>query len=802
MRSASLLFLAFLAANSSGQAQPNPFAPPGAKVHYAPDRTFDLKHLKVVLDVDYPGKKFIGSATSTLAPLRDGIRAITLHASSHTTLTGATVNGTKTEYRREGENVIIPITAKKGQDIQVTLAYHSTDEKPGGLMSYGGWHWIVPNKLEPNRVGFWTQGETHENRLWAPTWDYPNDFTTSETITTVPAEWNVVGNGTLVETTTKGAKRSFHWKMTQPHVTYLLSLVAGPFDIKKESWQDVDLWYVVPRGKAKLIDDSFSDTKDMLTFFSNLVGVKYPWPKYAQNAVYEFGGGMENVSSTTLGQESLTDKRQGFRLMSSLNAHELAHQWFGDLVTCKDWGHIWLNESFATYFQMAYFEHSQGKAQYEREIAQATDSYLAEAKRYKRPLATNLYPNQDAMFDSHSYPKGGVILHALRRELGDAAFYAGLNRYLTTHRHEPVESSQLSRAITEGSGINVEAFFNQWIYKPGHPVLEYTWKVEGTSTRISVKQVQDIADGTPIYDLNLEVGVISKGRMVRHWQRMTDKETTITVPNVSGEAVLLDPDQRILREIKHEFAPSEWEPIARYGDNAVVRTEALRKLIVSKTSLPVVLELLSADSGLHPVFPAYPELLPLRDEPLRAFYRKQLSHPEISRRALAVSGLATLGLQGPDEASLVAKVNPDEAFAVVSAALAGLDVTKHSALFLKAAEFDCFDGSVQTAALTKLASSGDKAGRDLILKFGAGSDPVLFGAAVNAMVGLAPGEDTRKVLRRALEMDAWAYVSSAVEVIARTKDVSMKGALEELKKRPGVPDWLKNRVTEVLKGLV
>ena len=798
MRVSPILFLALACLGTAQQA--NPFAT--APIQYAPDRDYDLKHVKVVLDVDYRAQRYAGTSTNTLAPLRDGVKLITLHAGTTLTITGVTVGGAKTTYSRTGEDIKIPITAAKGQDINVTVSYHTQEVKAGGLMSFGGWHWIKATELDPNRIGFWTQGETQTNRSWAPTWDYPNDLATSETITTVPKDWTVVGNGILVSEKLVGAKKSFHWKMNQPHATYLLSLVGGPFEVKKDIWQDVPLWYIAPKGRGKLIDDSFSDTKDMLTFFSQRVGVKYPWPKYAQNAVWEFGGGMENVSSTTLGAEALTDRRQGFRNMSGLNSHELGHQWFGDLVNCKDWGHIWLNESFATFMQMIYFEHSQGKWQYQREIHQATQGYLGEASRYKRPIATNRYPGPDSVFDSHAYPKGGVVLHTLRKELGDAAFFAGLKHYLTKHRHTAVETSQLCRAMTESSGINCEPFFDQWVYKPGHPLLEWSWKQSGSAVEITVKQAQDTSDGTPIYDLNLEVGVIQKGKVHRYWHRLKEKEKTFTIAGHTAEAVLLDPDQRILRDMKHTAAPPELPAIAEFAPNAVDRALALDRIIAEKPEgyVALAIRLLGADHGLHPVFEGPMPLAAVKDESLRTFYRRQLVHPNFGRRALAVTGLGTLGLNASDDIAVAALVTPEQAFRVVVAAVSVLDGKKHGDLIYKAASFECFDGSVQGAALAALAKAEDHRARALAVSFATSNDASRIGGGVQALGGMTPSDESRTALRRVLKLSDWGLVLTAVEAVARTKDATMKGSVEEVKKR-NPPDWLRERIEEVVKGL-
>lgn len=802
MRSPLALLALLCVTTVLAQPKDNPFTPPRAKPHYAPDRTCDLKHVKVEVDVDYANKAYTGRSESTFAPLRDGVTTVTLHIHPNLRLDRVAVDGTAVQAKRQGDELVVPIRVPKDKTFKVTLDYRSGQPKAGGLMAFGGWHWIVPNDLEPDRVGFWTQGETHENRIWVPTWDYPNDFATSETITTVPGDWNVVSNGLLQGVQAKGDRKAFHWKMDQPHATYLISLVGGRFDIKKDTWRGKELWYVVPKGKGHLIEDSFGDTKDMLDFYSKVTGVEYPWAKYAQNAVYEFGGGMENVSSTTLGQEMLTDRREGFRRMSSLNAHELAHQWFGDLVTCKDWGHIWLNESFATYFQMAYFEHSQGKAAYEREVDQATRSYLEEAKGYRRAIATSLYESPDSMFDSHSYPKGGVVLHMLRQQLGDATFYAGLRLYLERHRHEPVQSYQLARAITDATGINVEAFFDQWVYRPGHPVFEYTWKSEGGKTQVTVKQVQDTSNGTPIYDLNMEIGLISGNGMKVTSHAIKEKETTLTLEG-TAETVLVDPNQKLLREIRHEFQAHELELMARYATNAAIRSEAIHRLLESKApnAVDVAVELLRGDRTLHCTFPPFPELAQVPSPKVRELARADLAHPNIERRAWAVNALRTQGLEGEDERKIAAFVRKEEAFPVVTAALATLDPKRHEALFVAALQFDCYDGSVQGMALSRLAASHPERAQPIVTEWlSAGSLWKVQGglAAVNQ---LKPDAKIKDALRRLLKSTHWNVVATVVESVDARKDGTFRADLQTLEARKDVPGWLVARVREVLKTL-
>lgn len=651
-RACSILIVALAATTLSSAQRPNPFAPPQASLHYALDRTCDLQHLDITMDVDYPNRLIKGKTVNTLSPLRSGITEVKLMAGKSLTINSVLYNGAPAKYRR-GDNtdvfIVVPATTK-GKAFNISISYEAKNSKArpfGG--GGGGFHWIEPREGVANRMGFWTQGEAETNCEWAPTWDYPNDLTTSETHCTVQADWDMIGNGVLTGTTLSPDKKrkTYNWKMTQPHATYLLTMVGGPFDIKKDKWEGVDLWYVVPKGEGYMIDDSFGHTKDMLTFYSKILGVKYPWPKYAQNAMFDFGGGMENVSATTLGEPSLTEARDGYYRMDSLNSHELGHQWFGDLVTCKDWSDTWLNESFATIMQYLYFEHSLGATAYQWEVEDGTQEYFAESRQYKRPISTKMYINGDAMFDSHTYPKGGAVLHTLRRLLGDEAFFSGLNRYLTTWRHTPVESAQLRRAFTEESGINVEPFWAQWFDKPGHPVIDYSWKYENGAVKLTVKQTQNTADGTPLYDVMAKVDLIDKsGKHSFYPIHMTKAEETFSMTEATAPAaVVFDPNHDFLREIpKLNWQDSELSFIARYGLNAPDRQEALNRLIRigGEANIATALELVGADNGQALVFRSITPLVNLGDAKLRGYWTKMLSHVNYLRRAQAVLALGKL----------------------------------------------------------------------------------------------------------------------------------------------------------------
>jgi aminopeptidase N len=796
----------------------NPFAPPGAKLNYAPDRVYDLKHVAVTLNIDYPNRKFSGVSVNTLAPLRpDGLTLIPLMCGRGLDVQEVLVDGKAATFTRDGGRILItaPAPIPQGRDAKVSVRYTGGARQGAGFGGgEGGFHWINPTKAEPTRVGFWTQGETNYNSNWAPTWDYPNDFATSETITTAPADWTVIGNGTKRSDKVDKATntRTVHWKMDQPHATYLLALVGGPLDVKEARWEGVPLIYAVPKGKGHLIDDSFGDTPDMLSFFSRVTGVKYPWPKYAQNAMYDFGGGMENVSSTTLGAGSLTDRRQGYRNMAGLNAHELAHQWFGDLVTCKFWGDIWLNESFATYFEGLYMEHSRGKHAYDWEMQGNMQGYFGESRRYKRPLSTRYYPDDDAVFDSHAYPKGGAVLHTLRRYVGDELFFASIKRYLETNRHNPVETSDLARAFTETTGINLQPWFEQWVYKPGHPVLSYSWAYEGDAVKLTVRQTQDTSDGTPVYLIPTKVGVIKGGKLTRLPITLSKTEETFTLKSEKPDALILDPDQDFLREIpKVEWARTELLPIVQHAPVGVDRTRAFTLLMAASPTddeIKAVAEVLRKDTDRFPAINTITPLARLKREDLRPLYRELVKHLSVNRQAEAINALGELPKTDEDIKLVRGLVTDTAPYATVTASLGVLarwDPQGSMDLLKKAAAMPSEGGVIRASAYSAIAKADPNQGIPLLVEaVKPGNDPDLRRAAVQAF-GEIPGDDprVREALKTCLKDADWQMVLFTVVTVSQRGDKAMVPALEEVRKSPpsGAPQWFPGVVGNAIRRL-
>ena len=674
---APLAFAPLAVAQGGSFGAKHPFSPPEATVHYAPDRTYDLQDVTLDLNVDYSRRRLDAVATNRLFALRDGATRLRFHAGEFTKIDRVELDGRAAEFVRDAEGILVTCapTTRRAAHV-VVVAYHVSNADAKGPIP--GFHFHEPEKNDPSKAGFWTNGETSDTRNWAVTWDYPNDFATSTTRTTVPHGWEVVGNGVRVSDKVSGDRRTVVWTMKRPHATYLLSVVAGPLSVRHDSWRGVPLLYVAPRGMEAKRDTTVEHTKDMLSFFSGTLGVKYPWPKYAEDFTYDFGGGQENVSATTFGL-FLNSPRDGDHPYDELLSHEMGHQWFGDDVTCKNWGEIWLNESFATLMQMSYTLHRRGTYASQRDRETASQGYFRESRRYKRPMETNLYSDPGVMFDQHTYPKGGVLLMSLRAELGDKPFFAGLHEYLTRHAHSPVETEDLQAAMTDATGINLHPWFDQWIHKPGHPVIEWSWSYDDAAREavVRVRQTQDASAGTPVYEIPAKVGLIVGDRVVRRPIHLSKADESFRIASVAKpDAVLFDPDFEFLREIPTEpWSDAELPSVAALAPNAVDRQFAFGKMLAGSPPPALVaraVAILRADLGGEPAFLDVSALAALKRPELRPFWLSELDHPNAGRRAAAAQALGDLPADPATTERLRSLVDDTQPYAAVSGALASL----------------------------------------------------------------------------------------------------------------------------------
>jgi aminopeptidase N len=344
--------------------------------------------------------------------------------------------------------------------------------------------------------------------------------------------------------------------MTEPHASYLLTLVAGEFAEIEAEADGVPLAYLVPKERAKDGERTFLHTPQMIHHFGALLGVAYPWNKYAQVVVSDFiFGGMENTTATTMYEHILLDDRAAIDVTSDdLIAHELAHQWFGDYVTCRDWSDAWLNEGFATYFEHVWREEHLGADEYAYGLKGDLASYVGEATgRYRRPIVCQEYDAPLDLFDRHLYEKGGLVLHLLRVELGAELFWRGVGQYLKRNAFGIVETRDLQRALEEVSGRSLGRFFDQWVYRPGHPELDLTLAWADGVLKIVAKQHQSSNDGVPgAFEVPIALDIVAEdGRVVRERLSMTQRQETFALPcPTRPRFVVVDPEFQILGEVR------------------------------------------------------------------------------------------------------------------------------------------------------------------------------------------------------------------------------------------------------------
>jgi aminopeptidase N len=396
-------------------------APARADEPFARSRDYDLEHSKIALKFDLEGKKVIGDVTHTLSILKDGTPRLAFD-SVGLTIESVAVNKAPAKFETTENKLIVPLpgAAKPGDKFEVEIKYQGKTTK--------GAYFILPDKDYPGRPRqIWTQGESEDTRYYIPTYDYPNDRLTTETILTVPAQWITVANGKLLGVKDAGnGLKTWTWQESLPSSTYLITVVAGEFDELKQTWRGKPVTYYAPKGRGDRLKINYGRTPEMLELFSRTFGVEYPWEKYAQVMVDDFvAGGMENSSATTNTSTSLVHPTLAPEYTTGqdpLISHELGHQWFGDLVTCKDWGNIWLNEGFATFLETVWSEHHFPRDQSEYERWNNIREWFEQGNLWAKPLVRHDF-DDSSEFDGNAYGKGGLVLDMLRQQIGRDAFY-------------------------------------------------------------------------------------------------------------------------------------------------------------------------------------------------------------------------------------------------------------------------------------------------------------------------------------------------------------------------------------------
>jgi aminopeptidase N len=555
---------------------------------YAPDREFDLLHLFLDITPDFAKQSITGAATLRLKPIAFPLREVRLDAVDlQVEEVTATVGIASWHVTPRQILVALQQPAEPGQELSVTVRYRAEPRR--------GLYFRTPEMgYREGEAHLFTQGEAITARHWYPSFDAPNERFTTEIVCHVPAGMGVFANGRLLSREVDAAtqRTTFRWLQDQPHVNYLVTLVAGPFVSITDQYRDIPLAFHVLPSEAAQATNSFRGTREMMAFFEEETGVLYPWAKYDQICVNDFvAGGMENTSQTTLTDGTLFNlETENLEDSEGLVAHELAHQWFGDLVTCKDWSHLWLNEGFATYYESLWMGHRHGPDHLAYEMFQRLRN-LTGNPNDTRPIVRRTYEDPDEMFDHLTYPKASWVLHMIRRQLGDRLYRTCVRTYLERHRLGTVVTEDLVRILEEVSGRSWDRFFDQWIYHGGYPQLQmsYSYDAGRKLARVSIAQQQPVNDQVLLFRLPLTLrfrhGTTTLDQKVVLQQASQDFEVPCESP---PELVRVDPELAVLADIKLELPLPMI--LAQLGDTNDVVGRLLAVEALSKRKDPTSVE--------------------------------------------------------------------------------------------------------------------------------------------------------------------------------------------------------------------
>jgi aminopeptidase N len=695
------------AQSPSPEARPaparRPFAKPGAPRQTGRIREIDIKHIKAELTLNLQKKEVSGKVTHRLTPLHPYLTRIDLDCGSKLKISqvAAGPQAAPCKFSTHDQKLSITLDKPYGPDDTIDLAISYSGAPGSGL------HFITVDPAYPERpAAIWTQGEAEDNHNWLPCYDYPNDRITSEMIITVARPLSVVSNGALVDTKENpDGTRTFHWKMEHPHSTYLITVAAGEFVAFHDRVENLSVDYYVNKSVSEATARRFmGKTPAMIRFFNETTGQSYPYPKYAQVCLPEFGGGMENTSATSMTDASLLDEIEGLeRSEDGLVAHELAHQWFGDLLTCKDWSHVWLNEGFASYFDPLFAEHDRGEDEFRITMEEELQRYVRDDREYRRPIVETRYSSPMEMFDSMTYAKGGCVLHMLRCLVGDDAWWKGIRGYVAKHKFDVVETEDFRKAMEEATGKDLKWFFDQWLYKAGHPELKVRWHYEDSdkTARVQVEQTQKQADETPLFRLPTTLELTGDGGKSRVVPIVVDKASQeFVIPaDAKPRMVLIDPRCCLIKEL--DFAKSDTENIFQleHASCVLCRLKAARALARESKEKPEVrkalekawkkersvlarTEMVALIGGVEGTPRRVRRMGPARqadaqrpegDEAFRQTLIEASRDKEARVRVAAIRALARLKKE-PDAEVLLRQVwtNPKEAYGARRAALRGL----------------------------------------------------------------------------------------------------------------------------------
>ncbi len=569
---------------------------------YARERTFRELHVRLVLSIDLDARTVSGTATHRLAAINDGRREVVLDQQGLHIRGVRDEAGRTLEWETHGDTLAVhlPRPRKAGEAFELRIRYSATPRK--------GLYFTAPDDAYPKKPRtVWTQGEELDNRSWFPSYDYPNQTFTSEVVVTVDERYQAISNGRLVSEKhdAKRGTRTFHWLQDKPHPNYLIALVVGEWDRKGWDADGIPVQAYVPKGRGKEIDPCFSRVPDMVRFYGRVTGLRFPWDKYAQVCVPEFiFGAMENTTITILRDDDLADERAhpDYDADSDLS-HELVHHWFGDWIAIKSFAHTWLKEGFANYFECLWQEERFGQDDFLVYLEDLRQRYFQEAEHdYLRPIVTDAFADPKEMFDAHTYDKGAAVLHMLRSLLGDQLWWKGIRAYVAAHGNAAVETDEFRISMEQATGKSLAGFFDQWLFRPGHPKFEVSWSWEAATREavIRVRQMQAATEGVPVFAVPVIFEFASDRRTWRETVQVEKGDHTFRFScRERPRAVLFDPDGTLLKGLVFLRREEELRWVVANAGSSWARMEAcqgIARTMEPVKAVPVLEEVLHKDS--------------------------------------------------------------------------------------------------------------------------------------------------------------------------------------------------------------
>ena len=520
---------------------------------------YDLKNVLWKLSFSMAKGTVAGDVTNTLT-LTSATPTVQLHCAD-LNVSKVFVNGIKANFTTADDKLTItlPKIGVTGQTLKIRSIY------TGSPVS--GFYFVPKSRAFPSKTGMvYTQGEGEDNHYWLPTYDYPDDKATTECYVTVPKAWTAISNGKLMGVLSAGAMHTFHWKMDQPYSTYLISLVAGEYVKGADHWNGIPVDFYVPPGLMAQGKASFGDTPKMIDLYSKLTGVPYPYAKFAQEVVADFMfGGMENVTAVTqtirtlhaAGTEPVNDS-------TYLVAHELAHHWFGDLITCKTWEHTWLNEGFATTLPIFYARSIHGVEAYDfarfKNFEGAVDTI---GSRGRKEIPGTVGSAQTVMMGS-AYDGGCSRILMLAHRLGESTFWAGIHAFLEKYKFQNATTQDFFNVMSKVSGQDLNPFMKQWFYTVATPSLTATV----SNGNLVIDQLQ------PYYTFDLPVWSLDGENWVKNFIHVEGAQSILKLGDLASKPLLVDPEVWTPMELHYAIPMTEHDIYELYRNAPNVAQKA------------------------------------------------------------------------------------------------------------------------------------------------------------------------------------------------------------------------------------